>query len=230
MTDATLKPFLDGIKQVITNVVDDKLLSLHSKMEYLSGNMAILNSNVAELLLERDVTRYNRAQDDIAFVSMMTDMKNSYNQVIKKLSEIETSMGKVPCLANPDIYESVLTFKSPYFDTSTKLFLILDLSLKVVLVNENLTDLLGFYEEEVLHKNWVNTFIPKDDQVKVSDVFDDMLNKGVNAYSLTQHRVLTKDGKEIMVKWQNTVIRGKDCKSIAIIKMGELVDGSTKAD
>lgn len=65
--------------------------------------------------------------------------------------------------------------------------------------------LTGYTQEEVLGKNWFNTFIPSSDGQQLKQVFHELLYH--NSHTYYQHFILTKSGEERLIAWNNSVLR-----------------------
>jgi PAS domain S-box-containing protein len=79
--------------------------------------------------------------------------------------------------------------------------------------------LTGYTQDEVLGKNWFNTFIPSSDQQQLKQAFHELLYHNSHAYY--QNSILTKSGEERVIAWNNTVLRDITGAIAGLMSIGE---------
>ena len=68
-----------------------------------------------------------------------------------------------------------------------------------MMMNDVLLKAIGYSEDEVIGKDYVTTFVPADEQAELFSVFTQLMKNQVA--TVNENRVLTKDGKELLVEW-----------------------------
>ncbi|MBU2560003.1 PAS domain-containing protein, partial [archaeon] len=94
-----------------------------------------------------------------------------------------------------------------YLDLAGSIMLVIGKDQRVKVVNRRLCKVLGYKEEEIVGKNWFDTFIPKNDMVQVKKVFNQLIKGKVETTEYYENTVLTKSGEERLIAWHNAVIR-----------------------
>jgi PAS domain S-box-containing protein len=95
----------------------------------------------------------------------------------------------------------------------------LDQEGNVAYTNPYLLELSGYTLDEVLGKNWFQTFIPERDRPTVGTVFSKILENGI--YPHYENPILTKDGEERLIVWNNTLLLDPNGKQVGTMSIGE---------
>lgn len=96
---------------------------------------------------------------------------------------------------------------------------ILDIEGNIVYCNNHLLKLTDWKKEEILGKNWFSTFLSSEIIEDVSAVFHEAI---INRNILTNYEntILTKNGTEILVSWNNTALYDENGELISIASLG----------
>lgn len=96
---------------------------------------------------------------------------------------------------------------------------ILDIEGNIVYCNNHLLKLTDWKKEEILGKNWFSTFLSSEIIEDVSAVFHEAI---INRNILTNYEntILTKNGTEILVSWNNTALFDENGELISIASLG----------
>lgn len=84
---------------------------------------------------------------------------------------------------------------------------LLDLDGNVVMINKKGCEILGYKEEEIIGKNWVDCFTPEYYKENLKRLYDELKNGEIKKYELHQNPILTKKGEERMILWKNSFIK-----------------------
>lgn len=108
--------------------------------------------------------------------------------------------------------EELLTYERDkarmYLDSAGMIVVALDRHGKVTLVNKRGETLLGRPAAEIIGKNWFEEFIPVKHRATLRDKFDCIL-AGSQWQGLPEETpVLTKTGEELLISWDESLIRG----------------------
>jgi len=96
-------------------------------------------------------------------------------------------------------------FSAKILDTADLLIIVLDLKANIIKFNKFAEKITGFSEEEVLGKNWMNSFFLKQNSKLISEAFDKLISKEQNTLSFNTP-ILCKKGLLLNSNWQNSLI------------------------
>ncbi len=141
-------------------------------------------------------------------------MINTYNK-----NQLTKSVSLNQSLAIPTAQQYNLTKKC--LDLAPVIFVAIDANEKVCLINKNGCEILGYAEDEVIGKNWFDSFLPENYRTQVRAVFKKLLNGEIAAYKYYENPILTKQGEERIIAWHNTVLTDDAGNIIGTLSSGE---------
>ncbi|MEO8000348.1 MAG: EAL domain-containing protein [Arenimonas sp.] len=95
----------------------------------------------------------------------------------------------------------------------------LDLDAKITYCNEYLLQLAGWKQEEVIGRDWFETFMPRD-RGDMKPVFEDLLQDKPDAKH-REHEIVTRSGKSRLFRWNNSLLRSGAGEVIGTASIGE---------
>jgi len=104
----------------------------------------------------------------------------------------------------------------------------LDQEGNVAYANPHLLELTGYTPDEALGKNWFQTFIPERDRPAVGTVFSEILETGLHPHY--ENPILTRDGEERLIAWNNTVLLDENGKPVGTTSIGEDITEQARAE
>jgi len=110
-----------------------------------------------------------------------------------------------------------------YFDLAGSLMMVIGNDLCVQMINRRGCTLLGYAEEEIIGKNWIDHFIPASDRDAICRICEHLLLEcklGVQCYL---NAILTRDGTERLIVWHTTVLMDQNGDPLGILITGEVV-------
>ncbi len=105
--------------------------------------------------------------------------------------EIETELAR-----RNEFLENIL-------QTANIIILVLDSKGEVIRLNRFGEHLTGYLEEEVIGKNWLDTFIPERERGKFAGKLKEIKDNG---YAIGENYILSSDSKELLVSWQGSLL------------------------
>ena len=93
-----------------------------------------------------------------------------------------------------------------YLDIAAVILLVLKRDGTVSLINKNGCQILGYSEAEIVGKNWFNLFLPLTIRERVMAAFQKILNGEIDLSGTFENPVLTRDGSERIIAWNNALI------------------------
>lgn len=94
-------------------------------------------------------------------------------------------------------------FLEQIFQTSGIIILVIDTNGKILRFNHFGERLTGYLEKEIVGKDWLETLISKREQGKLAGKINEISEKG---YAKGENFVLSRDNREILVKWNASVL------------------------
>jgi len=107
-----------------------------------------------------------------------------------------------------------------YLDLAGNMFVALDKEGKVTLVNKAATRILGYEEKDILGRNWFETLLPARELKDVRGVFSELMGGKTKVFQYYENPVITREGEERMIAWQNTLIRDNDGSIVGTLSSG----------
>ncbi|MBW2646712.1 MAG: PAS domain S-box protein, partial [Deltaproteobacteria bacterium] len=93
-----------------------------------------------------------------------------------------------------------------YLDVAGVMLIAIDVDQKVILINRKGCEILGYNEEDIIGKNWFQNFLPQKISKEVSTVFKKLVAGEIEPVEYFENPVVTKDGKERIIAWHNTIL------------------------
>jgi PAS domain S-box-containing protein len=90
---------------------------------------------------------------------------------------------------------------------------------QVEYVNPFFLELTGYTRPELLGRNWFETFVRATDRLQFNQHFQQILQQDLHNYY--QNIILTKQGEEKIIAWNNTRLQSTDGKIIGTMSIGE---------
>jgi len=108
-----------------------------------------------------------------------------------------------------------------YFDIAKAILVVIDAKGNVNLINKKGCKVLGYSKKEIIGKNWFDNFLPERIRNEVKSVARKILTGDVKSFAPYENPILTKNGSEKLIAWNNTYIKDKSGKIIATLSSGE---------
>ncbi len=108
-----------------------------------------------------------------------------------------------------------------YLDIAGVIFLATNLEGKVTLINQKGCEILGYEQNEIIDKNWLENFLPEIVKDEVRSIFLKAINGNLESFEYNETPILTKDGKELYIAWHNTILKDENGEAIGTLSSGE---------
>ena len=108
-----------------------------------------------------------------------------------------------------------------YFDTAEVIMLVLDTERRVTHINRKGCKVLGYTEEDIIDKDWFDSFVPKKIRDEVKEVFMKIISGDIYPVEYFENPILTKKGEERIIAWHNTLLKNELDNVIGILSSGE---------
>ncbi len=107
-----------------------------------------------------------------------------------------------------------------YLDVSSGIILGLDTDFNVCLINTNGAAILNYPRDEIIGKNWVETFVAPQDRASFKSVYSGFLSRRNDTPPEYEYWVLSSDGVEKLISWHDFRIRS-DNDGVVVLSSGE---------
>jgi len=98
-------------------------------------------------------------------------------------------------------------FSRTLIETSSAFFVAVNADGKTMMMNQGYLKALGYTLDEVVGTDYLSTFVPEADREPVARIFEQLVK--FRQPTLNENRVLTKDGRELLVEWRRRAIFNK---------------------
>ncbi|MBN1786025.1 MAG: PAS domain S-box protein [Candidatus Methanofastidiosa archaeon] len=89
----------------------------------------------------------------------------------------------------------------------------------VTQINQTGCKILGYMEEEIIGKNWFEHFLPENNRAATLQTFNDLIS-GRCGVSYYENPILTKDGRQRRIAWNNVVLKDDQGNIVGILDSG----------
>ncbi|MFC1569741.1 PAS domain S-box protein [bacterium] len=107
-----------------------------------------------------------------------------------------------------------------YLDVVGVMIVAIDVNQKVKLINRKGCEILGYPEDEVVGKNWIECFLPQKNVKQVKSVFKQIISGKLEPVEYYENPVLTKSGQERIIAWHNSILYDENGKITGTLSSG----------
>jgi len=112
-----------------------------------------------------------------------------------------------------------------YMDVAGVMLLVLDSSGIVRQINRKGCEMLGYDEDEITGKNFIENFIPADKKEEAHCIFLDYVNDRCGIEDSLEYDILTKNRETKTLLWQNTLTWGRNGKITGtVVSAGDITE------
>ncbi|WP_345993361.1 PAS domain S-box protein [Sulfurimonas sp. HSL-1716] len=116
-----------------------------------------------------------------------------------------------------------------YLDVAAVMLLALDRNGKIRLINPKGCEILGYSQEELLGKDWIETVLPKRVQADVKELMQSIFSGNIEPVEYFENSVITKVGEERTIAWHNGAIRDHNGDIIGLMTSGQDITDEKQA-
>ncbi|MBN1993355.1 MAG: GAF domain-containing protein [Anaerolineae bacterium] len=117
-----------------------------------------------------------------------------------------------------------------YLNITPSIILALDLRGRITLLNREGSAILECEQEEVIGRNWFNTFLPPEKIESVRASFAQIIEGDIEKFEDLEGVVLTGKGHEKVIRWHNSLIKDNKGRIIGALSSGEDVTERKQAE
>jgi two-component system cell cycle sensor histidine kinase/response regulator CckA len=115
-------------------------------------------------------------------------------------------------------------------DIAGVMFVALDASGEVTLVNQKGRAVLGHEQKEIIGKNWFDNFLPDSMKDPTKTVFNRLMAGEIGPIEYYENAVVTKFGEERIIAWHNTILTSDEGNIVGTLSSGEDITNQKRAE
>jgi two-component system sensor kinase FixL len=108
-----------------------------------------------------------------------------------------------------------------YLDIAGVIIVALDRNGEITLINKRGCEILGYREDELLHRNWFEVCVPKKDRQARKKTFAKFLSDTGEVVEYNDNMVITKSGLQRVIAWHDVIIRDEQGNPTGTLSSGE---------
>jgi PAS domain S-box-containing protein len=126
-------------------------------------------------------------------------------------------------ISNPLIHQIVKEKERAerYLHIAEAIIVILDNEGKVRRINRRGCDVLGYAEDEIIGKNWIETVIPQELREAIYEVHSQVISGELEPVEYFENEILTSNGEERTITWHNSYYRDDNNNIIGSLSSGQ---------
>ncbi len=117
-----------------------------------------------------------------------------------------------------------------YLDVAAVMLVALNKNQEVTLINPKGCEILGYSNEEVIGKNWMENYIPAKDVQSTKEVFNQIISGNLEAVKYYENSIIRKDGTERMIAWHNSIFKDEHGNIIGLFSSGTDITEKKEAE
>lgn len=117
-----------------------------------------------------------------------------------------------------------------YLDVAGVMIVVIGADQRVSLINKKGSEILGYTEDEIIGKNWFDTYIPERMRPEVRAVFEKLMRGETDPAEYFENPVKTGSNEERMIAWHNTFLRDEGGNIVAALSSGEDITKRKEAE
>jgi PAS domain S-box-containing protein len=182
---------------------------------YFSGEIELKRANGEVFPSEFMVNVLRKGEQELGVVAVVRDItqrKRAEKILISAHHELErlVRMRTAELAETNKQLEEERDRAQDYLDVVGVIVIVIDTHQKTILINKKGCEVLGYEEEEILGKNWFDTFVPERTRDRAKSTFAKLMAGEVKPFENYENPVLTRGGEERMIAWHNTVLRDEN--------------------
>lgn len=117
-----------------------------------------------------------------------------------------------------------------YLDVAKTIMLVIGKDQRVSLINKKGCQVLGYREEEIIRKDWIDNFLPQRIRTDIKDVFSRIIAGELPPFEYFENPILTKNGEERLIAWHNTLLTDEKGNITGTLSSGEDITDRKQAE
>ncbi len=106
-------------------------------------------------------------------------------------------------------------------DVAEVMLIALDPDGRISLINRKGCQILGYSQDELIGRNWVELCLPPDERAAVASVFRRIMSGEIHPHEYHENAILTRDGRTRTIAWHNSILKDDAGRILASFSSGE---------
>jgi PAS domain S-box-containing protein len=166
-------------------------------------------------------------------------LKRVYHELAKRFEERTAELARANSALQREIQERIQAEEAlrkerdraqQYLDVAGVMFVAIDTGGKVTMINRKGCEVLGYPEEEIIGKDWFDSFLPSRVRKEVKSVAQKLLSGEIEATEYYENPVLTRSGEERIIGWDNVLLKDGDGNILGHLSSGEDITERKQAE
>ena len=167
-----------------------------------------------------------RKQAEALLKSNAEDMARQNEEIMAQNEELRTQNEEIiqsntNLSALSALYAAERNKAQYMLDIAGVMFVSLDKKGKISLLNKKAEEVLAYPQEKALGLDWIETFIPEDQRMKVRKILQRIHEGETEQSDYAENEVLTKNGDRRLIAWQNRLLKDEQGEIIGTLSSGE---------
>ncbi|MEA1965040.1 MAG: ATP-binding protein [Candidatus Aerophobetes bacterium] len=137
----------------------------------------------------------------------------------QRIAEIEAS--EVQNRKSEEALQKERNKAEKYLDIAAVMMIAINADQKVTLINKKGCEILGYEQNEIIGKNWFDTFIPERVRDEIRETFIKLMAGEIEPVEYLENPVLTRTGEEKIIAWHDTLLRDQAGNITGTLSSGE---------
>ncbi len=155
----------------------------------------------------------------------ITDLKNAEDEITRHQRHLESLVHE-----RTSELENATKLNRQYLDIAGVILVAINADQTVTMINSKGCDVLGAESHEIIGKNWFTTFIPERNREDVLTSFHKIITGEIAPVEYFENPVLTRDGKERLIAWHNSLVKDDKGKITGSLSSGEDITEQRRAE
>ena len=131
----------------------------------------------------------------------MKDQAKTKKQLIDELAKLRQRIAEL------ETSETERNRAEEYLNIAGVMIATVNAEENITMINKKGCEILGYYEEELLGKNWFDVLVPTRIRTDIGGVFRKLMAGNIKPVEYYENPLLTKDGEEREIAFHNTVLK-----------------------
>jgi len=108
-----------------------------------------------------------------------------------------------------------------YFEIAGTMLVVIKANQIVEQINKKGCEIIGCVKEEIVGKNWFDSFVPSRIRETLKSSFDSLMSGKIKPEEHRENLILNRRGEERIITWNHAVLRKENGKIIAVLNSGQ---------
>jgi PAS domain S-box-containing protein len=108
-----------------------------------------------------------------------------------------------------------------YLDIAGVILVAINTNWQVTMINQKGCEVLGCTTDEIIGKDWFQTFVPENIRQNVIQSFHQLMAGEIEQFRYFENPILTSGGEERLIAWNNVLLKDDTGKIVGTISSGE---------